>query len=47
VDAEKAQAQFEHGVLKLTLPKKPVARARSIKIAPAGVLEAEPQPAKA
>jgi HSP20 family protein len=39
VDAEKAQASFEHGVLKLTLPKKPEARARSLKITPQGVIE--------
>ena len=32
VDAENASAAFEHGVLKLTLPKKPEAQARSIKI---------------
>lgn len=41
VEAEKAQATFEHGVLKLTLPKRPEARARSIKITPQGVLEGE------
>lgn len=41
VDAEKAEAQFEHGMLKLTLPKKPEARARSLKITPQGVLEGE------
>jgi len=34
VDAEKADAAFENGVLTLTLPKKPEARARSIKITP-------------
>ncbi|MCC7364982.1 MAG: Hsp20/alpha crystallin family protein [Dehalococcoidia bacterium] len=39
VDAERAEAQFEHGVLKLTLPKKPEARARSIKITPQGVVD--------
>ena len=39
VDAEKAKAGFEHGVLKLTLPKRPEARARSIKITPQGVVE--------
>lgn len=44
VDAEKAEAEFEHGVLKLSLPKKPEARARSIKITPHGVLEGESQP---
>lgn len=39
VDAEKAQATFENGVLTLTLPKRPEARARSLKITPQGVLE--------
>jgi HSP20 family protein len=39
VDAEKAQAHFEHGVMKLTLPKKPEARSRSFKITPQGVIE--------
>ena len=39
VDAEKADAKFEHGMLTLTLPKKPEARARSIKITPNGVIE--------
>jgi HSP20 family protein len=43
VDADKADAQFEHGVLKLTLPKKPEARARSLKITPHGVVEAGKQ----
>jgi HSP20 family protein len=41
VEAEKAQASFEHGMLKLTLPKKPEARARSIKITPQGVIGGE------
>ena len=45
VDAEKAKATFEHGVLKLELPKKPEARSRTIKITPGGVLEGERQPA--
>lgn len=39
VDAERAEAKFEHGMLTLTLPKKPEARARSIKITPNGVIE--------
>jgi HSP20 family protein len=39
VEAEKAQATFENGMLKLTLPKRPEARARSIKITPAGVID--------
>ncbi|MFN0146728.1 MAG: Hsp20/alpha crystallin family protein [Dehalococcoidia bacterium] len=43
VDAEKAAASFEHGVLKLTLPKKAEARAKTIKITPTGVLEAGSQ----
>ncbi len=41
VDADHAQATFEHGMLRLSLPKKPEARARSIKITPQGVLDAE------
>lgn len=40
VDADKATASFEHGVLKLQLPKRPEAKARSIKITPHGVIEA-------
>jgi HSP20 family protein len=43
VDAEHATASFENGMLKLTLPKKPEARARTIKITPQGVIEAEKQ----
>ena len=39
VDAERAHAKFEHGVLTLTLPKKPEARARSIKITTNGVVD--------
>lgn len=39
VDPEKAQASFENGLLKLSIPKKPEARARSIKITPQGVIE--------
>lgn len=39
VDVENAQATFEHGMLKLTLPKKPEARSRSLKITPQGVIE--------
>jgi HSP20 family protein len=41
VDADKAEAAFENGVLKLTLPKKPEARARSFKITPKGVIEGQ------
>lgn len=40
VDAGKAQAQFENGLLTLTLPKKPEAQTRSIKITPQGVIDA-------
>lgn len=39
VEPEKAEAQFENGLLKLSIPKKPEARARSIKITPQGVIE--------
>jgi HSP20 family protein len=39
VEPEKAQATFENGLLKLSIPKKPEARARSIKITPNGVIE--------
>lgn len=34
VDADNADARFENGILTLMLPKKPEARARSIKITP-------------
>jgi len=44
VDAENAKADFEHGMLKLTLPKKPEARARSIKITPQGVIDGAATP---
>jgi HSP20 family protein len=43
VDADKAEATFENGLLKLSLPKKPEARSRSIKITPNGVIDA-PKP---
>jgi len=39
IEAEKSQADFENGMLKLTLPKRPEARARSIKITPQGVID--------
>lgn len=39
VDAERADAQFEHGMLKLTLPKREEAKAHAIKITPKGVIE--------
>lgn len=40
IDAEKASAKFEHGMLELSLPKRPEARSRSLKITPQGVIEA-------
>ena len=40
IDAEKADAQFEHGILRLVLPKRPEARSRTLKITPKGVIEA-------
>lgn len=43
VDADKAEATFENGLLKLSLPKKPEARSRSIKITPNGVIDAPKQ----
>jgi len=39
VDADKAHASFEQGMLRLQLPKRPEAKARSIKITPQGVIE--------
>ncbi len=41
VDAENAKAEFAHGLLRLALPKKVEARARTIKIRPAGVIEGD------
>ena len=38
VDAERAEATFDHGMLKLEIPKKPEAKARSIRITPKGVV---------
>lgn len=43
VDAENAQAQFEHGMLELRLPKRPESRSRSFKITPQGVIQGEGQ----
>lgn len=40
VEPEKAEATFENGMLRLAIPKKPEARARSIKITPNGVIDA-------
>jgi HSP20 family protein len=39
VDAEKAEATFEHGMLKLEIPKRAEAKAKTFKITPKGVLE--------
>ncbi len=41
VEADKANAKFENGMLELHLPKRPEARARSLKITPQGVIESE------
>lgn len=41
VEVDKTSAKFEHGMLELRLPKRPEARARSLKITPQGVIEAE------
>lgn len=46
VEPEKAQASFENGLLKLSIPKKPEARARSIKITPQGVIEGASEPSQ-
>ena len=40
VDADAAQAHFEHGVLRLTLPKAEAAKPRTIKVHPAPALDA-------
>lgn len=39
VDFDKAEATFEDGMLKLSLPKRPEARPRSIKITPKAAIE--------
>jgi HSP20 family protein len=39
IDADKAEASFEHGMLRLVLPKRPEARSRTLKITPKGVVE--------
>ncbi|HKS90822.1 MAG TPA: Hsp20/alpha crystallin family protein [Tepidiformaceae bacterium] len=44
VDAERADAEFDRGMLKLTLPKREEAKARSIKITPRPVLESGDEP---
>ncbi|MBI2766775.1 MAG: Hsp20/alpha crystallin family protein [Chloroflexi bacterium] len=41
VDAEHAEATFDHGMLKLEIPKKPEARAKSFKITPKGVVDGQ------
>ncbi len=46
VEPEKAEASFENGLLRLSIPKKPEARARSIKITPQGVIEGASEPSK-
>ena len=46
VEPEKAAATFENGLLTLSIPKKPEARARSIKITPQGVIEGAVPPAQ-
>jgi HSP20 family protein len=45
IEADKAEANFEHGVLRLVLPKKPEARSRTLKITPNGVIEQTPKSA--
>lgn len=39
VDAEKADATFEHGVLELHLPKVPEVRAKTVEVKPKGTIE--------
>lgn len=41
VEVDKTNAQFEHGMLELRLPKRPEARARSLKITPQGVIDTD------
>jgi HSP20 family protein len=41
VDADKADATFEDGVLKLTLPKSQEVRPKTIEVKPKGVIEGE------
>jgi len=41
LDIDKAEADFEHGMLTLKLPKKPESRPRSIKVTPRGVIQGE------
>ena len=46
VEPEKAEAHFENGLLKLSIPKTPEARARSIKITPQGVIDGAGEPSQ-
>lgn len=41
IDFDRTEAAFENGMLTLTLPKRPEARPRSIKITPKGAIEGE------
>ncbi len=41
IDAEKASADFENGLLKLRLPKSEAARPKTIKVSTKGVIEGE------
>jgi len=41
VEADKAEAVFEHGVLKLTIPKAAAARPKTIKVSPKTMIEGE------
>jgi HSP20 family protein len=41
IDVDKAEADFEHGMLRLKFPKKPESKPRSIKVTPRGVIEGE------
>ncbi|MBX3086337.1 MAG: Hsp20/alpha crystallin family protein [Anaerolineae bacterium] len=43
VDTEKAEAQFENGVLTLTLPKSPEAQPKRINVTPSKQIEAKAQ----
>jgi HSP20 family protein len=40
VEADKAQAEFEHGVLRLTLPKAEAVKPKTIKVSAKGAIEA-------
>jgi len=47
VDASRAEATFEHGMLRLTLPKQEAAKPRQIRVKVAGASSAEPTEAPA